>query len=91
MRATTDALDQAIDAFLSDRLDFPSFRQSFMDRWAEAGLSAPDLGAYEAAYEVVYMGAAGPPRAADRVVGILSEEEVRVRLIAFRSGSERAG
>jgi hypothetical protein len=87
MSSITEALDQLIDAFLSDRVDFMSFWRSFMDKWAAADISPTDLGAYEEAYEIVYMGAPGPPRAVDRAVGILSEEEVRVRLSAFRKRS----
>jgi hypothetical protein len=87
--STTDALDELIDAFLGDKLDFLSFWGSFMDKWAAADFSPSELGAYESAYEIVYMGSPGPPRAVDRVVGILSEEEVRVRLTAFRKRSEQ--
>jgi hypothetical protein len=88
MSSITDALDQLIDAFLGDQVDFKSFRESFMDKWAAADLSSTDLGDYEEAYEIVFMGASGPPRAVDRTVGILSEEEVRVRLAAFRKKSQ---
>jgi hypothetical protein len=88
MSSITDALDQLIDAFLGDQLDFMSFWSSFMDKWAAADMSATELGAYEEAYEIVFMGASGPPRAVDRAVGILSEEEVRVRLSAFRKRSQ---
>lgn len=85
MSSTTDALDQLIDAFLSDQIDFKSFERAFMDKWAAVDLSATELGAYGKAYEAVYMGAPGPPRAVDRAIGILSEEEVRTRLAALRS------
>jgi len=87
-RGTTAALDRLIDAFLSDQLDFTSIERSFMDKWAAADFSAAELGAYEKAYEIVYMGSAGPPRAVDRAIGILSEEEVRTRLSAFRTRRE---
>ena len=88
MSSISEALDQLIDAFLSHRVDFESFWRSFMDKWAAADISPTELGAYEGAYEIVYMGASGPPRAIDRAVGILSEEEVRVRLSAFRKRSQ---
>jgi hypothetical protein len=89
MSSITDALDQLIDAFLGDQLDFMSLRESFMDKWAAADMSPSDFAAYEEAYEIVYMGSPGPPRAVDRTVGILSEEEVRVRLTAFRKRSQQ--
>jgi hypothetical protein len=88
MSSITDALDQLIDAFLTHQIDFTSFWGSFMDKWAAADMSSADFEAYEEAYEIVYMGASGPPRAVDRTVGILSEEEVRVRLSAFRKKSQ---
>ena len=87
MSSMTAAFDQLIDAFLSEQSDFTSFERSFMDKWASADLSSTELGAYEEAYEIVYMGSAGPPRAVDRAVGILSEEEVRTRLSSFRKRS----
>lgn len=88
MSSITNALDQLIDAFLGDQMDFTSFWGSFMDKWAAADMSSTDFEAYEEAYEIVYMGSSGPPRAVDRTIGILSEEEVRVRLAAFRKKNQ---
>jgi aromatic ring hydroxylase len=88
MSSMTAALDQLIDAFLSEQLDFTAFERSFMEKWAAADLSPTELGGYEEAYEIVYMGSAGPPRAVDRAVGILSEEEARTRLASFRRRSK---
>ena len=87
MSAVSDRIDTLIDDYLSGKLRFMHFWTSFMDCWADPELTDRDQEAYAEAYDVVYMGSAGPVAAHDATLGLLTEPEVQARLRAFRKRS----
>ena len=84
MSAATDAIDQLIDRFIAGDLSFRAFWSAFMDLYHDSALSDAESEYYEPAYDVVYMGGGQDVAPEDASVGVLSDEEVRSQLAAFR-------
>jgi len=76
-------LRRLLDDFV-DGAPFLAFWNSFMEHMEEfepeAELSPAGQAAYDALYDLVYMGAEDPVSAAERADGVIGEDELRERL-----------